>query len=232
MIEALAHYADEILTRFTEEEQKRLRRIFVQLVRPGEGTEDIRQVATREQIGLENWSLVKELADQRLVVTGRNPQDQETVELVHEALIRHWQPLKQWIDQDRQFRIRQNRLRQAMQEWQQGNKDVGSLLRGVRLEEAESWLKTRAEDLSADEQTYIEASSIEAKQQAQAKDQQINHLIARHLAAQAALQLNKAGIGLAQAALLAIESLQHELNMLAYSILARSVSLLPRQVHF
>ena len=161
--QALARHADEVLARFNEEERERLRRIFVQLVRPGEGTEDTRQVATREQVGLENWNLVKELADERLVVTGRNAQNQETVEVVHEALIRHWQPLRRWIDQDRQFRIRQNRLRQAMQEWQQNNQDTGSLLRGVRLEEAETWLKARVEDLSSDEQAYIQASSAEAK---------------------------------------------------------------------
>jgi hypothetical protein len=42
-------------------------RFFMQLVRPGEGTEDTRRVATKSELGEINWSLVKRLADARLV---------------------------------------------------------------------------------------------------------------------------------------------------------------------
>ncbi len=162
---ALAHYADGVLEKpsFAGKEAK-VRRIFVQLVRPGEGTEDTRQVATREQIGEANWLLVKDLADERLVVTSGKSSDQpgeqtvETVEVIHEALIRHWQPLQEWMRQDRQFRLWQNRLRLAMQEWEEKNKDEGALLRGARLAEAEEQLEAHAGELSAAEQAYIEAS--------------------------------------------------------------------------
>lgn len=155
--QALARHADETLARF-QDEQERLRRVFVQLVRPGEGTEDTRQVATREQVGAENWNLVTELADERLVVTGRDAQGQETVEVVHEALLRHWQPLRQWIEQDRQFRVWQNRLRLAIREWEEKNKDEGALLRGARLAEAEERLNNHADELSQTEKEYIKSS--------------------------------------------------------------------------
>jgi WD40 repeat protein len=157
--QALARHADATLARF-QNERERLRRVFVQLVRPGEGTEDTRQVATREQVGADNWSLVTELADERLVVTGRDAQGQETVEVVHEALLRHWQPLRQWIELDRQFRVWQNRLRLALQEWQEKKRDEGALLRGARLAEAEERLSKYAEELSQAEKNYIEASIV------------------------------------------------------------------------
>ncbi len=155
--QALARHADETLARF-QDNRERLRRVFVQLVRPGEGTEDTRQVATREQVGTDNWNLVTELADQRLVVTGRDAQGQETVEVVHEALLRHWQPLRRWIEQDRRFRVWQNRLRLAMREWQEQNRDEGALLRGARLAEAEERLNDHADELSQTEKAFIKAS--------------------------------------------------------------------------
>ena len=230
--QALTLHADKVLTRFPDDQQDRLRRIFLQLVRPGEGMADTRQIATRDQVGTDNWNLVQELANERLVVTGRDLKEQETVEVVHETLIRHWKPLRQWIDQDRQFRIRQNRLRQAMQEWQQNNQDTGSLLRGVRLEEAEAWLQNRTEDLSSEEQAYIQVSSTKAKRQAELERTQLNRAIARQLAAQAALRLDNSGTGLIQSALLAVESLHRESNIPAYSILSQAIALLPYQTYF
>ncbi len=109
-------------------------------------------------MGLDNWNLVTELADERLVVTGRNTQGQETVEVVHEALLRHWQPLRQWIEQDRQFRVWQNRLRLAVQEWKEKKRDEGALLRGTRLAEAEERLNDHLDELSQSEKEYIKAS--------------------------------------------------------------------------
>ncbi len=169
--QALARHADETLARF-QDERERLRRVFVQLVRPGEGTEDTRQVATREQVGADNWNLVTELADERLVVTGRNAQGQETVEVVHEALLRHWQPLRQWFEQDRQFRVWQNRLRLAVQEWEEKKRDEGGLLRGARLAEAEERLAKQGGWLTDEERKYIAASGALRQREAEEKDRQ------------------------------------------------------------
>ncbi|MEN8260027.1 MAG: WD40 repeat domain-containing protein, partial [Pseudomonadota bacterium] len=154
---ALAHYADNVYRRF-QERGDTLRRIFVQLVRPGEGTEDIRQVATRERMGTDNWPLVEELADGRLLVTGYSEAlKTETVELAHESLIRHWRPLQEWIKAERGFRVWQNRLRQALSEWQEQQKEDDLLLCGAPLAEAEEWLEQYGDALTADEREFIEA---------------------------------------------------------------------------
>ncbi|MCP4352711.1 MAG: TIR domain-containing protein [Desulfobacterales bacterium] len=157
--QALARYADEVYAEFTEEEQKQIRQIFVQLVNPGQGTEDTRQVATFEQIKEENRILVAKLADKRLIITGRNEETkQESVEVVHEALIRYWQPLKNWMDEDREFRTWQNNIRQLIREWEQTGKDDGALLRGAKLADAEENIKKYEGVLTELEKVYIKNS--------------------------------------------------------------------------
>ncbi|MEH2347119.1 MAG: WD40 repeat domain-containing protein [Nostoc sp.] len=155
---ALARHADEKYGNLTEEEKKKVRRIFIQLVRPGEGTEDTRRVAMKAELGEQSWDLVKQLADARLVVTSRNATSQETVEVVHEALIRNWGELREWMNKDRVFRAWQERLRSAKGQWESTQRDSGSLLRGAALLEAEEKLKQRREDISAGEQEFIQAS--------------------------------------------------------------------------
>ncbi len=156
---ALSRHADTVYAAFTDDDRERVRHVLVQMVRPGEGTADTRQVATRAQVRPENWPLVTRLADERLVVTGHDAaRDEDTVEIIHEALIQHWQPPQRWIEQDRQFRIWQNRLRLAMREWREQNCDEGALLRGARLAEAEERLNDHADELSQTEKDYIKAS--------------------------------------------------------------------------
>jgi hypothetical protein len=162
---ALARHANEEYHKLSEAQREQMRRIFIQLVRPGEGREDTRRLATKAELGEVSWALVKQLADARLVVTSRSEEAQvETVEVVHEALIRNWGELRGWMDTDRVFRAWQERLRAGMYQWQQiENGDVtgwdeSRLLRGTALAEAEEKLKQRPEDLSEGELFYIQVS--------------------------------------------------------------------------
>jgi WD40 repeat protein len=160
---ALAGYAEGVYGELRADEQETARRVFVQLVQPGEGTEDTRRVATQSELGGADgngrWGLVRHLADKRLVVTGSDPTTRlETVEVVHEALIQGWGRLQRWIEEDRAFRTWQERLRSAMRGWEASDQDEGALLRGAPLVEAEGWLTERGEDLSQAEVGFIEAS--------------------------------------------------------------------------
>jgi hypothetical protein len=92
----LAKYADAEYDKFqTEKERQQIRRIFIQLVRPGEGTEDTKRVATQDNLGETTWDMVTKLANSRLVVTSQNMDGQNTVEIVHEALIHNWGTLQE-----------------------------------------------------------------------------------------------------------------------------------------
>ena len=164
---SLARYADEQYAKLSTAERMQVRRVFIQLVRPGEGTEDTRRRATKAELGDDQWALVKQLADTRLVVTSQNEAQQETVEVVHEALIRNWGELRRWMTTDREFRAWQERLRGSMQQWEATDHDDGALLRGAAFAEAKERLEKRREDLSETERTFVEASIALQQQKAQ-----------------------------------------------------------------
>ncbi len=155
---ALARHADWNYGNLDATEKEQVRRIFIQLVQPGEGTLDTRRLATKAELGETSWNLVKQLADNRLVVTNQNAANQETVEVVHEALISNWDEFRRWMNEDRSFRAWQERLRFAMNQWQNNARDKELLLRGKLLSEAEEKLKQRRDELSVDEQKFIQAS--------------------------------------------------------------------------
>jgi adenylylsulfate kinase-like enzyme len=156
---AIANHAEQVYQQLSEIEKKQAQRIFVQLVRPGEGTEDTRRIATRAEVGEDNWNLVSYLAgyQARLVVTGRQ-EPEDTVEVVHEALIREWGTLREWMNANRQFRTWQERLKVALREWKNNNHDSGALLRGVPLTVAEDWLRKRADEMTQEERDFIQVS--------------------------------------------------------------------------
>ena len=170
--QALAKHADRTFEQLTPEERQRARRIFIQLVHPGEGTEDMRRVATADEVGADNWNLVKKLADARLVVTGgreisapfrtrnleQNPAN-NSVEIIHEALISKWARLQEWIENNRSFRTWQERLRVLVRQWEESDRDEGALLRGSLLAEAEGWRQQRNQELSSMERHFIQASA-------------------------------------------------------------------------
>ena len=154
---ALASYADKVYVQLTPDEQATARRLLIQLVQPGYETGDTRRPALRAELSDAAWALAQKLADLRLVVTGHGDGG-ESVELVHEALIRSWAQLREWMDEDRDFRWWQQRLRTYLQQWVASGHEEDALLRGVVLSEAERWINLRRADLSQSEQALIDAS--------------------------------------------------------------------------
>jgi WD40 repeat protein/DNA-binding SARP family transcriptional activator len=155
---ALSAYAEQVYGELYADEREPARRALVQLVQPGDGTEDTRRVAAREELGEGSWPIIQHLADKRLVVTGRDAQGRETVEVAHEALIQKWSRFQEWMDADRAFRLWQERLRGGLRQWQESGRDEGALLRGAPLAVAQGWLSERGEELSQSEVEYIQQS--------------------------------------------------------------------------
>ncbi|MEG4121511.1 CHAT domain-containing protein, partial [Microcoleus sp. N9_B4] len=191
---AIANHAEQVYQKLSETEKKQAQRIFVQLVRPGEGTEDTRRVASRAEVGEDNWNLVSYLAgyQARLVVTGRQEQE-DTVELVHETLIRQWGTLREWINANRQFRTWQERLKVALREWKNNNHDSGAMLRGVPLSVAEDWLRQRADEMTQEERDFIQVSVKERDRERQ-KEQRRRRLTIIGLSGFSAIALALAGL--------------------------------------
>jgi WD40 repeat protein/DNA-binding SARP family transcriptional activator len=166
---ALARYADEAYAVLTSDEKNQTRKALIQLVQPGDGTEDTRRVASRDEFDEETWALIRHLADKRLVVTGSDEAGTETAEVVHEALIRGWTRLQGWMAADRAFRLWQERLRTAIRGWEESGRDDGALLRGAPLTEAENWQSGRMDELSQLELEFIQASLAERNRAAEAE---------------------------------------------------------------
>ncbi len=166
---ALTDYADEVFLHLSLAEQQAARHIFLILVEPGFDVLDIRHLATRAEIGDTFWPVAQRLADARLVVTNTNAEGNETVELAHEALIREWQRLREWLDANREFRRWQQQLRIAAEHWRQNNVDESTLLFGGRLAEAERWLNERPTEIGPLLHQYIDAS-LELREQRRSEE--------------------------------------------------------------
>jgi WD40 repeat protein len=198
---ALARYADEVFEGLEAADQGQARRIFVQLVKPGEGTEDTRRVATRAELAEADWGLVQHLADKRLVVTGRDVEGRETVEVVHEALIQGWGRFQDWMGADRDFRSWQERLRTSLRVWETSARDEQALLRGLALDEAERWRAERGAELSGAEARFIQASLAErdARREAEQARQARENRLERTRRVLARVLIGVLGVGLAVA---------------------------------
>lgn len=156
---ALANHAERVYAQFTPEDRERSQQIFIQLVQPTTEAIGIRRLAKREELGDDNWQIVAKLADARLVMTNRNQiTGEETVEIIHEALINHWGRLKQWMRLAGDFRRWQEQLRLNQQQWEDSGRDNDVLLRGRLLSDAQDWLQQKADYLSQAEKQYIESS--------------------------------------------------------------------------
>jgi energy-coupling factor transporter ATP-binding protein EcfA2 len=176
---SLAHYAEAEYAGLSLAEREQTRRIFMQLVRSGQQTADVRRRIVRAELGEAHWPLVQRLADARLVVTNRDPTGQETVELVHEALIYGWGRLKGWLNEDRTARIWHEQLRAALRQWETSRQDDGSLLHGALLAEVEERASANPADFTPPEHEFLQASLDWRNQRAMEKEAQLQRELAQ-----------------------------------------------------
>ena len=175
---ALARHAEVVFARLSAGEQATARSVFIQLIQPGAGTADTRRLATREEVGEDNWMLVQQLAGERLLTTGGEEQGPETVEVAHEALMQHWRRLEMWMAEDRAFREWQQRLRSFLAIWQSSGHDDGALLRGAPLAEAEAWLIECGDRLPDSERAYINVGISAREAQARTEEARLQKELA------------------------------------------------------
>jgi hypothetical protein len=83
------------------------------------------------------------------------------VDVSHEALIRNWPRLRQWLDEDRAGLRLHHRISEVAQEWQRSNKEEGMLYRGARLTQAQEWRERNEAELNLLEREFLDASIAE-----------------------------------------------------------------------
>ena len=89
------------------------------------------------------------------------------VEVAHEALLREWPRLSEWIEEDAEGRRLRRHITQAATEWDAAGRDQGELYRGARLAAALDWTADHALDVNELEREFVtesrEASEKETK---------------------------------------------------------------------
>ena len=159
---AIAARAEELYIGARPEAQAATRRLMLRLVTLGEGTEDTRRRMRRAELGSDDdtSAVIDAFGAARLLSFDRDPSDREpTVEVAHEALIRQWPRLRDWLTEDRAGLRIHRALTVGAAAWEASGRDSGDLLRGARLIATEDWVHSHPDDLNPAETQLLAASS-------------------------------------------------------------------------
>lgn len=162
---ALARTADEFYNQLIPEEQVTMRRILLKMVKPGEGLEVTSKRVPRSALYQKSEAsdridrVLDKLIRARLVrVSEGDVAADEQVEVAHEALVRNWPRLVEWLEEERITLRQRQRLTGAAEEWLRLGREDSAVWRGVLLNEAH-----RYDDLNELETEFIQAG-YEAEQ--------------------------------------------------------------------
>lgn len=172
----LAKRANELYEGLSEQQQETMKRVLLRLVEVGEET-IARRRAERSELSLKGVSetevseILERLtaSDIRLLVASSdaNPDGGKPVnyyEVSHEALLTHWEQLKEWIAENRNDLRLDSEYRRVANEWTNSNRDKSFLFQGMRLEVAEQWLQR------FDASTQLQRDFIQVSQYKQERD--------------------------------------------------------------
>jgi len=173
--EALENHANKVYESLSTEEQLTAKRIFLELTRLGEETEDTRRRVSQEDLVTSPQlkplveRVIQRLADAKLIVTSELIEKRDkgeeritVVEIAHESLIRHWKLFRRWLKKNREALIRKQTIEDAAQAWRENRKrgEEAYLLQGTRLAAAEDYLQRFADTvpLSSLAQKFVQKS--------------------------------------------------------------------------
>ena len=170
---AIAHTADSVFNSMSSSEQAIMRNILLRLTEFGEGTEDTRRRASFDELMSQAGSaddvrkVLNKLAEARLITLS-----EDTAEVAHEALIREWPQLREWLTQDREGIILHRHITEAAHEWTLLERDRGSLYQGARLAQANEWSALNPDALNAQERLFLDESNRQAREEEIVREEQ------------------------------------------------------------
>jgi WD40 repeat protein/energy-coupling factor transporter ATP-binding protein EcfA2 len=149
----LSDSADNVIQHLSPPEQRIARRIFLGLVQEGSGRPDTRRqrfmtdfLSADDDPELFDKTLETLISHRLLTADLDRREPVRKLDLAHEALIRSWRTLRDWLTKYREVRKTQDRLTEKAGEWLRRDRQGGMLDRH-ELAEAERWL---ADPLTAD----------------------------------------------------------------------------------
>ena len=160
---ALAKTAEDLYAGFSPEQRLLVRHLFLRLTAPGDGVGDVKATVDRDELDPdpELTFVLDRLAEARLVVLDKN-----SVEMTHEALLRSWPRLRDWLAEDHDGRRVHRQLADASRTWESLDRDPGALYRGIRLASAREWDDRTNERLTTRERQFLDASVAALEQDA------------------------------------------------------------------
>ncbi len=170
---AIAHTAESVYQNLSEEEQVIARNIFLRLTELGEGTEDTRRRASFDELMSQEGdastirNVLNTLADARLVTLS-----EDMAEVAHEALIREWPTLREWLNQDREGLRMHRHLTESARDWELLGRDPGALYRGAHLAQARGWAALHPNALNAEDRAFLNASLQQEQQEQREREEQ------------------------------------------------------------
>jgi WD40 repeat protein len=155
----IAATAERAYRQLDEAGQRVARQQLLQLVQVGDSIIATRRRLDRSRILAEAAepalaeTVMDTLARTRLVTL-----DQGTVEIAHEALLRAWPRLREWLDHDRAWLLVLQRLAEAADTWESEGRHPSALYRGPRLAAARDWAEDVDYELSPLVREFLDAS--------------------------------------------------------------------------
>lgn len=168
--QAITQTAETVFIHLSLEEQGIARNIFLRLTDLGDGSQETRRRAALSELipppgsspnlGKTTRGVLRTLSDARLVIT-----TDETAEVAHEALIREWNRLHEWLAENREgLRLHRN-ITESAREWDRQGRDKELVYRSTRLGQALEWANDHRGELNLLEWEFLKTSQACAEQE-------------------------------------------------------------------
>ncbi|MET8145274.1 helix-turn-helix domain-containing protein [Sphaerisporangium sp. NPDC005288] len=135
---AVARSAEDAYDGLTEAERRLARELFLRLVRIADDGVDTRRPMPLSELepgpGGPAARVMDTFVARRLLTA-----DHDTVRITHEALLKVWPRLREWIEADRAGLVVGQRLADAAELWHREGRDPAALYAGTRLAAAREW---------------------------------------------------------------------------------------------
>ncbi|VAW30412.1 High-affnity carbon uptake protein Hat/HatR [hydrothermal vent metagenome] len=158
---AIAQTAESVFEQFSKDEKPIAQNIFLRLTGIGDGKEGTRRRVSMLELIPESTkrasveNVLDKLIKERLVTVSK-----ESVEIIHEALIREWPRLRSWLNEYSADLLIHRRLTEWATDWETHERHRDYLYTGLRLREAEAWEQATDFELNKTERHFLEASVV------------------------------------------------------------------------
>src|SRR5262245_11834234 len=165
---AVARLAEDAYRRLSAAERLRARPLLLRLAGADEEQAEgfVRRRAPPEALELDRDDgaprALAVLPQSRLLTV-----DEEAAEVAHEALLREWPRLREWLAEDAEGRRLHQHLIVAAGEWRDSGRDPAELYRGARLASALDWAAGHEPELNELERSFLEESRAASERQAE-----------------------------------------------------------------